>query len=310
MQKPLSVGVVGAGRMGSLHLKKLSSLPYVNCVGSYDPFVPLAKFKTLEELAFEADAVVIASPTPTHFAVTKKLLELDVDVFVEKPMCETLEEAMLLVKIAEERKRVLQVGFLERFRLRKLLSGAPQVTPRFVATERFATSVGREPEIDVVSDLMIHDIDLVLSLFSSEPIKIQASGVSIVTDCIDIAQVRLDFSDGNVAFLSASRVSAKNRRKVSIATTGTQISMDFLENEVNIFSKSRAPHFCKLEGVDPLHEELTEFVGACVERRTPVVSGIDAIRSLRVRDTILAEIRRTGFQKGLESTQIVPEAFA
>jgi len=319
MRKPFKVGVVGAGRMGSLHLRKLSTISAIEIAGIYDPHASgspkivekkeVIRFATLEELAFESDGVIVASPTPTHFAVTKKLLELGVDVLVEKPMCETAIEAEVLVKLARDKKRILQVGFLERFRLRKLLAEAPAFSPTYVTTERFTTSVGREPSLDVVSDLMIHDLDLVFSIFPVTATEVLASGVSVVTDCTDIARARLMFPGGHAAFLSANRISEKSQRKVSVARTGMQVSMDFLENEITIFERGQTPRFIKLSGVDPLFEELSDFVAACSERRSPLVSGEDAVQSLRMRDAIL-EAMKSPVTREISKPSEVGEVFA
>jgi predicted dehydrogenase len=302
MQKLLRVGVIGAGRMGSLHLRKLSSMSSVRVAGFFDPYPHVGskaverheweQFSTLEELAFESDAVVIASPTATHFAIAKKMLELDVDVLVEKPICETVEEAKSLVEFAERRGRILQVGFLERFRLRNLLADAWRGTPMLISAERFATSVGREPSVDVVSDLMIHDLDLVLSFFIEDPSEVFATGVSVVTKTVDIVRAVLKFPSGASAFLAVNRTADKNRRRFGVASDGKYVSLDFLENEAHVFARERETRFIKREHLDPLQEELSNFLLSCGDRRRPVVSGADAVRSLNVRDAILNALNR------------------
>jgi predicted dehydrogenase len=206
-------------------------------------------------------------------------------------MCETVEEAIALVELAQEKQRVLQVGFLERFRLRRLLNEVPRLAPYFVSADRFATSVGREPDVDVVSDLMIHDIDLVLSLFQEEPAQVVASGITVVTGVPDLARVRLTFSNGGSAFLSASRISDKNQRRMGIGSSGVYASLDFLENEISLFARNQAQRFTKLGSMDPLLDELTDFVLSSREKREPLVTGASAIRSLRVRDSILSALK-------------------
>jgi predicted dehydrogenase len=298
--RKVKVGVIGVGRMGSLHLGKLVSLPSAEVVGFYDPIPEKVRqtqlhfhvrsFPNVEELIFEADAVIVASPTSTHYAFAKLALEAGTNVFVEKPVCQSVSEVADLKRIALENKLVFQAGFLERFRLKKLLPSLPVARPRLIECQRLAVAVGREPDIDVISDLMIHDLDLVLSLMHELPSTVEASAVSVVTSLPDIAYVRLAFPSGGVAFLTASRIAEQQERRMRISTEDTFYSLNFLNNAVESFSRDELNEVRHLReewsSVDPLYEQLRDYLACCLDNREPVVSGSDAHHALQVRDAI------------------------
>ncbi len=270
--------------MGALHLRKLVTLPSVQVVGFFDPnpqrleeisaHYGVPAFRTMEELLFEADAVTIASPTSTHYKFAKQALEAGTHVFVEKPMCETALESEDLIRTADAHKLVLQAGFLERFRLEKILPRDSFVgKPMLLECQRLAVAVGREPDIDVVSDVMIHDIDLVLSIAGETPIEVEAQGVSVVTPYPDIVHATLRFPSGCVALLTASRVAEKLERRLRISTATAHYSLNFLTNEVDSYSRDdgNRPKRLKEEShtVDPLYDELFHFANCCQQNRAP-----------------------------------------
>ncbi|MFM8313590.1 MAG: Gfo/Idh/MocA family protein, partial [Deltaproteobacteria bacterium] len=206
MVSKTKIGIVGTGRMGVLHLSKFSQMPEVELIGIYEPLAHRAleieskykiqSFSSLQELCFSSDGLIIASPTPTHFSVAKMAMEMGCHVLIEKPFCETLEEAQQLQALAETQQLVCQVGFLERFRLEAMMAGTPIPQSSHLECHRLSISVGREASVDVVSDLMIHDVDLVLSITRELPLKISAEGFCVVTDHLDIAKARLEFPSG------------------------------------------------------------------------------------------------------------------
>ncbi len=273
----MKFGLVGAGRMGQLHLSKLLHLPGIELIGICDPkgspidSVPL--FENYQALLFEVDAMVIASSTASHFELAKQALEQGVHVLVEKPMCETVFQAEQLVELARSQKLCLQVGFLERFRLKRL-TGEKQMGPiRALHTVRHATSLPRENGIDIVSDMMVHDLDLVIGLINQEPVVEFAMGGNTVSPYLDFADVRLHFPNGVVANLNVQRAVPKQQRTFHIETPDHRYEFDLLNGQM-----------------DPLKEQLEEFVLAIREGRKPLVTGEDGVRVMKLTDKILSQI--------------------
>ena len=191
----------------------------------------------LPSLFFETDAVTIASPTASHYSLARLALEMGNHVLVEKPITHTVSEADELVRIAKERRLVLQVGFIERFRYQSLARGYALSPVRFIETHRLSASLNREPAVDVVADLMIDDLDLVLSLVGEEPSHVSAIGFPVVTDHCDLADVRLEFPGGAIANLNASRVSARAFRKLRVFSAEAYASIDFIANTTEVSYK-------------------------------------------------------------------------
>lgn len=300
----VKVAVVGVGRMGGLHLKKYAHLPGVELVGVHDideaRLVEVANqfgvkpYQDLSALLFDADAVVIATPTATHYPIGRMALEAGCHVLIEKPVAHTVESAEELVRLAEERKLILQVGLIERFRYSILSEGMDLSHIRFVEAERLSPSLSREASIDVVTDLMIHDLDLVLSLLGDDPSHVSAIGVPVLTDHYDLANVRLEFPGGAVVNLNVSRVSAKPLRKLRIFSRDAYASMDFLHNKVKIFSKLPTGeihgHEQEYGELDALLAQSNHFISCIREGSSPLVTGKDGVRALRFAKIIRERI--------------------
>lgn len=307
----MKVGVVGVGRMGVYHLQKYLAMPNVEVAGVHEINLEYAAaahakygvriFDKLDDLLFETDAISIASPTLTHYSVARQALEAGVHVLVEKPITHTIAEAEDLIRLSEERKLVLQVGFVERFRYLTLAKGFSLTAPRFIEGHRLTSSPGREDSVDVVTDLMIHDLDLALSLMKEDPIYVSAIGMPVVTSKVDIANVRMEFPSGGIVNLNASRVSAKPFRKFRVFSAQAYASLDFISNGVEVIRRNgeqaleRSVHEPK--PVDALREQCEQFLQSVRESTAPVVTGRDALRALRyatiIREKIAERDQRT-----------------
>lgn len=301
------MAVVGVGALGQHHARVYAGLPGATLTGVFDLDARRSAevaarhgcrvFAHLRELVDSAEAVSVAVPTRDHHRVAKALLEAGKDVLVEKPMTTTLEEADDLIRVAEARGAVLQVGHIERFNPAVDVLKAEVWAPRFVEVHRLAPPTPRSLDIDVVLDLMIHDLDIVLSLDGSEAVQVDAVGVPVLSDKIDIANVRLRFASGLIANLTASRVSAEKVRKFRVFAPRTYISADFTAREAQVYrlvevegrpditvGKGGAP------GEEPLKRQLAAFLVAVKARSQPVVSGADGRRALALALTVLARM--------------------
>ena len=228
--------MIGAGHMGRLHAQKLAALPGVELVGVADPDDARARelasalkcpsFKRHEDLLGKAEAVVIAAPTDRHHAIARACLERGLHVLVEKPIAQTLREADELIYLAQENAKVLQVGHVERFNRAFTALAARMDRPLYLEAERLSAFKTRGAEVDVVLDLMIHDIDLALALARAPLTDVSACGFRVLTGDIDIANARLEFANGCVASLSASRVSQAGLRKLRVFQTDLYVSAD------------------------------------------------------------------------------------
>ena len=297
------VAVVGVGHMGRFHARKLRELAgsgEAELAGVADldrgravevgrevgaPVLP-----DLGAVAREADAAVVAVPTASHHAVVRALLLEGLDVLVEKPLAATPEEGEELLELARSRGRILQVGHLERFNsavraLRDRIDG-----PRFVEAHRMGPFPERATDIDVVRDLMIHDLDLIQEILGEEPSEIEAIGVAVLTHEVDIANARLRFPSGCVANLTASRVSPSTMRKIRFFQPTGYFSLDLLSQSATILSRSRRPGGDRpeialsrldLSPEDALRLELESFLRSVRDRSAPPVSGEQALRALR-----------------------------
>jgi predicted dehydrogenase len=299
MSSGLKIGVIGVGKMGTLHLQKYLQNPDVAVSGIYDSnpetctkfqTVGVKVYTNLDELLFDSDAVSIATPTDTHFATTKRALENGVHVLIEKPISHHVEEAEKLVRLAKEKDLIIQVGFVERFRYRTLTQSFSPAKVLFIEGDRLAPCPGRESEIDVVSDLMIHDLDLVLALIPEEPSHVSAVGLPIITRLSDVANARLEFPGGAVVNLTASRVSDKPMRKFRVFSSNSYASIDFINNTVDVAQRDSRRAIAHLtmgySDLDALRDQCLQFI-QCVQRREkPLVSGEDGLRALRVAQAI------------------------
>ncbi|MBN1591928.1 MAG: Gfo/Idh/MocA family oxidoreductase [Candidatus Coatesbacteria bacterium] len=303
----LKVGVAGVGYLGSHHARILSGLPEIELAGICDIDRAAARkaagtykcraFATNRELAEEVDAVVVATPTHSHSEVASEYLGRGRAVLVEKPIADTPEAAGEMVRMAESAGAILQVGHSERFNpafvaVKEHING-----PKFIETHRLTRSAGRGLDVDVVLDLMIHDIDLVASCFNGDPSTISAVGVSVLSNEVDIANARLEFPNGSVANMVASRVSVSKMRKIRLFQPDTYISVNLLTHKVKMYQKAgeldprkpltalRIARYIKRRHVrvtqfEPLRAELEAFIDAVVNGTPVAVSGSDGLRAL------------------------------
>ncbi|MDZ4802020.1 MAG: Gfo/Idh/MocA family oxidoreductase [Bryobacteraceae bacterium] len=302
----IRVGVAGAGSFGSNHLRVLRELPGVTLAGVTDADPARAAeasakygcpMLTLDEMASSADACVVATPTVSHTEVGCRLLEAGLDVMVEKPIAPDRESARRLVETAAKHGRILQVGHLERFNpaIRALQSVA--TLPLFFEIHRMSVFTPRSLDVDVVLDLMIHDVDILLSLCGDVPSEIRAAGIRILSQKVDIANVRLAFANGCVANLTASRASVEKIRKMRLFQPGEYVSVDYTRQDISkITVRDGEVGFeaIEVEKSEPLRLELESFVDCVRDRSRPVVSGEDATRALEVCLDILSAIEEHG----------------
>ena len=289
------VGVIGVGRMGRLHLVKYLELPSCEVVGFFDPDSAtrqlvqaeygVRSFETLQEILFEADAVTIAAPTRTHYELGRRALEAGVHVLMEKPITRAVSEASELVHIASTKGLVLLAGFIERFRFTRLASNIDISSPIYIEATRFATAPGREADVDVVMDLMIHDIDLILSLNQNEPHQISAWGVSVTGGLCDVAGASLEFPDGMVAQLRASRVALQRKREIRVFRSNRYHVFDLQGNEVCevVWTAKKGPQLThtKGEAADPLLDQCSHFVSSVIGDNKTLSDRSAGLRSLR-----------------------------
>ena len=247
----LKVGVLGAGHLGKIHLRLLNQSDKYELVGFYDPDAINAKkvaaefgyshYDNINNLIDAVDVVDIVTPTLSHFDCAKKAIEKGKHIFIEKPITNTLEEAEELLELSKKHRVKGQVGHVERFNPAFLAVKDKIENPMFIETHRLAEFNPRGTDVPVVLDLMIHDIDAILSVVPSEVEKINASGVSVISQSPDIANARIQFKNGCVANLTSSRISLKNMRKSRFFQRDAYISVDFLEKKVEVVKMKDAP---------------------------------------------------------------------
>ncbi|MCS6905332.1 MAG: Gfo/Idh/MocA family oxidoreductase [Bacteroidia bacterium] len=320
----IKVGVIGVGHIGRMHLQQLQGLTeYYEVVGFYDQSkersvvveqeTQVKAASTIEELMAGVEALVIATPTSSHFSIAAQAIRQGKHVFIEKPICATLEQARGICDLAFEAGVKVQVGQVERYNPAFLvLQKTQELAPMFIEAHRLATWKPRGVDVSVVLDLMIHDIDLVLSIVKSGIKRIHANGVAVVSNSIDIANARLDFFNGCVANLTASRISLKPMRKMRFFQRNAYITLDFLEKKVDIITISETPPSSPqnevisydLNGItkylfttslsvpstNAIAEELKDFA-LCIARNTePKISAHEATAALEVALEIVERI--------------------
>jgi predicted dehydrogenase len=306
------IGVIGTGYLGRLHARVLTEMPEAEVAGFVEPNDAIAseveqnlrlrRYSSVEALAAEIECAVVATPTMSHYTVARELLERNVDVLIEKPITATVEDARSLIALARERDRIIQVGHVERYNpaIEAIASYLGDV--RYVECERLGVFVGRSLDIDVLLDLMIHDLNLVLSLLKQRVVEIRAVGVPVLTSKVDITNVRLELENGAVANLTASRVSQDRVRKVRFFSSDSYISVDTKEQEVKGYRLTDArtiqPIDVVVEKKEPLRAELEAFLACVRDRARPVVSGEDGLEAvdlaMRVAEEIEKSMRRFG----------------
>jgi predicted dehydrogenase len=297
------VGVVGTGYLGRLHARVLTEMPEAEVVGFVDnsdevageiaATLHLRRFDSVEALAREIECAVVATPTTTHFAVARELIEAGRDVLVEKPITAEVGEGRQLNALAEKKQRILQVGHVERYNP-AIVAVAPLLRDiRYLEAERLGVFAGRSLDIDVLLDLMIHDLNLVLSLLHSRVTEVRAVGVPVLTEKVDITNVRLELENGAVANLTASRVSQERVRKVRFFSSEAYISVDTKEQEVKGFrlgNRAIEPMAVEVEKKEPLRAELESFLQCVRERKRPLVSGEDGVEAVALAKEVAAAI--------------------
>lgn len=317
--KTLRTAVVGVGVLGKHHLRWLSQLPESELVGLIDQDRERAEefaqqysvkaFDSIEQLADKVDAVCVVVPTSAHFEVASQLMERGVHCLIEKPVTSTLEDAKRLIQLAEEKKVKVAVGHIERFNPAALALADYDVRPSFVEAHRLAAFDPRGTDVAVVLDLMIHDIDLTLSLVRSPVTDIQASAVAVVSEQADIANARLTFENGAVANLTASRISLHAMRKLRIFQPDGYYSLDLATKQADLYrleSSDSSPQGIRLPlgksgkdlyylkksdtGEDMLGAELQSFLRAVIEEMPVAVSLEDGTEALRTA----LEVQRIG----------------
>ena len=320
----VKVGVIGVGHLGALHAKMLAQADGAALIGVYDvdkqrsaaiaAEVGARSFASMQELLTECDAVSIATPTKNHFETASLAMESGKHIFLEKPITATVEEARMLNAQAKKHSVKIQVGHIERFNPAILAVDRYRLNPLFIESHRLAQFNPRGSDVAVVLDLMIHDIDIILSLVNSEVVHVDANGVAVITDSADIANARLKFANGCVANVTASRISRSRMRKMRLFQENAYISIDFASQEAEVFhladpndasvtptmllgmidkgSVERSIVYEKPEipKINPLQHELQMFIDAIRKDARPVVSGEDGQRALEVAEEILRQI--------------------
>jgi predicted dehydrogenase len=293
------IGVIGTGYLGRLHARVLTEMPEVEMVGFVDPddetaqkvgeSLRIKRFATLEELRDSVDAAVVATPTVSHAVVAELLLRAGKDVLIEKPITADPAEARRLIDLAKKNQRIIQVGHVERYNPAIVAITSMIDSPRYIEADRLGVFSGRSLDIDVLLDLMIHDLQLVLSLLRRQIVDISAVGVPVLTERVDMANVRLQLDNGAVANLTASRVSNERVRKFRLFGHDSYFSVDTKEQEVKGFqlvgngaSRSLRPLDIKFEKKEPLRAELEAFVGCVRDRSRPLVSAEDGLAALEL----------------------------
>ncbi len=291
----LRIGVIGVGYLGRHHARIYSELKdaELTAVADTDPgrageiagASGCRSFSKYEDLFACCDAVSVVTPTTTHYAVAMDCLRAGKDVLIEKPITATIEEGEDLIGKAAEENLILQVGHLERYNPGIIAASELIREPWFVESERLSPFLGRGTDVDVTLDLMIHDIDIVMSIVQAKLTDIRAAGESVLTDKIDLAKVWLEFETGCKAMITASRLSPEKKRRLTVFQKESFVSVDYQDHEVRrYFKKGRdmSVHIVKPEKKEPLREELKDFIHCVATRTRPKVSGREALEALRV----------------------------
>jgi len=291
----VKVAVIGVGHLGSIHAKIYKRLPKCQLIGVCDILpqrlkevahaLRTASFLDYRQLFGKVDAVSIAVPTLSHYQVSKDFLEQGIHVLVEKPFTAELSQADSLIEIAKNKGVILQVGHIERF------NSAFQATqkiihlPRFIECHRLSPFPNRSLDVGVVLDLMIHDIDIILGLVNSPIVNMEAVGINVLTKFEDIANARINFANGCVANITASRVSEERMRKIRIFQENAYISLDYQEARASVYRKEKdkiTKENLPIEKEEPLERELASFLDCVIEKKEPLVSGAVAKEALAV----------------------------
>ncbi len=318
----LKIGVFGAGHLGKIHIQQWQQIEDVELVGFYDPDDTQAeavitkynvkRYTDMDSLINAAEAIDIVSPTTSHYDIAKRCLLSSKHLFIEKPLTYTLEEGMELVQLVKEANVKCQVGHVERYNPAFLAVGEQLLQPMFIEAHRLAQFNPRGTDVSVILDLMIHDIDIVLSLVKSPVKSISASGVSVLSETADIANARIEFDNGCVANLTSSRISLKNMRKMRLFQRDAYIGIDFLEKKTEIVrlkedgvpleamdfpletgsgeKKVISVQMPEIMPLNAIRTELSEFAAAIVKDRPVRISVYDGYQAMDVAHQILKKM--------------------
>ena len=300
-KQKIRIGVIGIGYLGKFHLEKFQKNKDCQLVWLIDKNIKnLKNYKdkynvstNYKEIVDDVDAVSIVTPTVNHYEIARYFIEKNKHVLIEKPMTQTVSEAKKLINLAKKHKKTIQIGHLERFNpvIRKVSSLIKN--PLFIEVHRLSQFNPRSTDVNVVYDLMIHDIDITTSLVASKIKKISSFGKNIITNKIDIANARLEFSNGTIANLTASRISQKNERKIRIFEKDKYLSLDFLQQKLKIVEKVKKKSsklFKTLEynykKTDALNDEIIDFINSIRMNKKPLVDGIQGMEALKLASAI------------------------
>jgi len=295
----IKVGVIGAGHLGKWHIQNLKEIDTVDLVGFHDQDsvrsqkiaqeYGVQSYDDLNALLSDCEAVSIVVPTSAHYAIARTALRKNCHVFCEKPFMETLDEADAIIKLARENDLVLQVGHIERFN--PALAGIRNLSiqPLFIESHRIAPFNPRGTDVAVILDLMIHDIDIILSVVQSPVASIDAAGAPVLTENVDIANARIRFQNGCVANITASRISAKQMRKIRIFQKDAYISIDFLKNKTEVYSLSSQT------GSDPKGKTIAQFETGAGEKKKIAYRRLKSTQHNAMREELYA------FSKAIEN---------
>jgi predicted dehydrogenase len=307
--KKIKIGVIGIGHLGNYHLQKYQKLENAEIIAVADPIIEKAEkaaalygcpaFSGHRDMLGKVDAVSIAVPTGEHYRVAKDFLAAGVDVLIEKPICSTLEEADELIGLAEKNNLILQVGFVERFNPAIMALGKVIEKPMFIESHRLHPFFERGTDVDVILDLMIHDLDIILKFVNSPLRSVEAVGIPVLSNKIDISNVRLSFASGCVANITASRISAKTMQKIRFFGIEGYHSVDCQKREILSLGKRKNDagqieiyqNNVEVGSHDPLEEEIRSFLDAVINRTRPLISGEDARKSLDLAIDIIQKMK-------------------
>lgn len=309
MSARLRVGVIGVGYLGQIHARIYAQMSAVELVGVADVDAQAARqvaerygcaaYTDAQELADNIDAVSIVVPTVAHLAVARMFLERRIHMLMEKPLASSYEEGLELVQLAERAGVVFQVGHLERFNAGVMALAERVIEPRFIEVHRLGTFVERATDVDVVIDLMIHDIDIVMALVKAEIKEVAAAGLPVLTPHIDIANARLEFMNGAVANVTASRVSNKKQRRIRIFSNDGYYALDYIDQQIEIVRPQpradarpeivveRPPLLAR----PPLETELAAFIECVRTGKRPLVDGRIGLQALKTALLVKEKIR-------------------
>jgi len=329
MKKQVNIGVVGVGHLGFHHATHLSKIKNANLVGIYDidskrsdevsKQLSVPSFESLDLLIDRVDALSIVTPTSTHKTVAEKCIQNGKHVFIEKPITTTVSDADHIIQLAKSNNTIIQVGHIERFNPALLALSSLEIQPKYIEVHRMAPFMSRGTDVPVVLDLMIHDIDLVLSFIDSPVKDIYANGVSIMTSSVDIANARIKFNNGSIANITSSRVAKDRVRKIKIFQQDLYVTIDFLagisevykamdasEDDpdaimsaplVDSYGKNRQIFYEKplVQKQDALKLELENYIQSVLGNETPIVDGVAGKQALgvaiKIHDKILEDLK-------------------